>query len=147
MKFLPIHINNNTIKLINKITNNTNKLKIERIRKLDSAAKTKKHLSTEKSEIFKYITYHTTTKTYYADIKLDIYDKTKILLNMAGYLKPQVVNNCNITESKFYIIPSNSDECNKIIELLQTSEVTEYLKLCKYSGFNSRPVLESISFN
>ena len=27
----------------------------------------------------------------------------KILLNMAGYLKPKIYNNCNITESKFYI--------------------------------------------
>ena len=66
---------------------------------------------------------------------------------MAGYLKPTIVNNCNITESKFYMIPSNSDECNKIMNLLQCSEVIEYLKLCKYSGFNSRTVLESLSFN
>ena len=41
MKFLPTHINNDTIKLVNKITNNTNKLKIERIRKLDTSANTK----------------------------------------------------------------------------------------------------------
>jgi hypothetical protein len=147
MKFLPTHINNDTIKNVIEITNNTNKLKIERTRKLDTSANTKKHLSIEKDENFKYITYHTTTKTYYSDIKLDIYEETKILLNMAGYLKPTIVNNCNITESKFYVIPRNIDECNKIMDLLQSSEVIEYLKLCKYSGFNSRPVLESISYN
>lgn len=147
MKFLPIHINNDTIKIVNKITNNKNRLKIERTRKLDTSAKTKRHLSIQKNEKFKYITYHTTTKTYYSDIKLDIYEESKILLNMAGYLKPKIVNNCNITESKFYIIPNNSDECNKIMNVLQSSEVIEYLKLCKYSGFNSRPVLESISYN
>ena len=147
MNFLPIHINNDTIKFVNKITNNKNRLKIERTRKLDTSANTKKHLSLKKNENFKYITYHTTTKTYYSDIKLDIYEEFKILLNMAGYLKPKIVNNCNITESKFYIIPNNSDECNKIMNILESSEVIEYLKLCKYSGFNSRPVLESISYN
>ena len=147
MKFLPTHINKDTIELVGKITNNSNKLHIERVRQLDTSANTKKHLSTKENDIFKYITYHTSTKTYYSDIKLDIYDKTKILLNMSGYLKPTVVNNCNITESKFYILPSNSDECDKIIKLLNSTEVIEYLKLCKYSGFNSRPVLESISFN
>jgi len=147
MNFLPIHINNETINIVNKIINNKNKLTIERTRKLDTSAKTKKHLSNEKDDKFKYITYHTTTKTYYSDIKLDIYEKTKIILNMAGYLKPKIVNNCNLTESKFYIIPHNNDECNKIIKLLQSNEVIQYLKLCKYSGFNSRPVLESISFD
>ena len=146
-KFLPIHINNNTLNLIKNITNNKNKLKVNRVRKLDTSAKTKIHLSTKQSDIFKFITYHTTTKTFYSDIKLDIYENTKILLNMAGYLKPQIENNCNVTESKFYIIPNNDDECNKIFQLLNSNEVIEYLKLCKYSGFNSRIVLESISFN
>ena len=29
-----------------------------------------------------------------------------------------------------YIIPKNNDESNKIMNLLQSSEVIEYLKLC-----------------
>ena len=146
MNFLPVHINNDTLNLINKIINNENKLNIQRCRSLDTSAKTKKHLSLKKDNQFKYITYHTTTKTYYSDKKLDIYDSKKILLNMAGYLKPKVVENCNITESKFYIIPSNNNECIKILNLLDSDEIKQYLKLCKYSGFNSRPVIESISY-
>ena len=42
MKFLPIHINKNTLELVNNITINPNKLKIERCRELDTSTKTKK---------------------------------------------------------------------------------------------------------
>lgn len=147
-KFLPIHITDETISLINNIITKKYKLRIERCRKLDSSIKkTKNHLSLTKSNKFKYITYHTTSKTYYSDIKLDIYDKSKIILNMAGYLKPLFINNCNLTESKFYIIPENKTEAEEIIKLLKSNEVIEYLSLCKYSGFNSRLVLESITYN
>ena len=147
-KFLPIHINNYTIDLINEIISKPNKIKIERCRQLDSSStNTKKHLSLEKTEKFKYITYHTTSKTYYSDIKLDIFDNTKILLNMAGYLKPVIVNNCNITESKFFVLIGKDEERNKLLDLLNSDKIVEYLLLCKYSGFNSRPVIESITFD
>lgn len=147
-KFLPIHINKETINLILKIINNKNKIIINRCRKLDSSAKTtKKHLSLNKTDIFQYITYHTNTKTYYSDIKLDIYDKSKILLNMSGYLHPEKKVKCNITESKYYILIKNDEEYKKIINVLNCEDVIKYLKLCKYSGFNSRPVLESITYN
>ena len=45
MNFLPVHINKDTLNLINKIINNENKLNIQRCRSLDTSAKTKKHLS------------------------------------------------------------------------------------------------------
>ena len=148
LNFLPTHINNNTIKLVKEVISKDKKLNIKRCRKLDSSAKkTKEHLSLNKDDKYKYTTYHTTTKTFYSDIKLeDIYESTKILLNMAGYLKPIKVVNCNITESKFYIIVNSDKECNIILNLLKTEKIKEFLKLCKYSGFNSRPVLESISY-
>jgi len=146
LKFLPIHITNNTLSLIKDITNKKNKLDIERCRTLDTSSKKgKEHLSLKQDEKFKYITYHTTSKTYYSDIKLDIYEDYKILLNMAGYLKPILLNNCNITESKFYILV-NEDESDKLLKLLESNEIKEYLKLCKYSGFNSRIVIESITY-
>jgi hypothetical protein len=78
---------------------------------------------------------------------LDIFDSTKILLNMAGYLKPEICKNCNITESKFYIKVNSTNEAKKIITFLESDDVKKYLEICKYSGFNSRPVLESISYN
>ena len=147
-KFLPIHITKETIDLINKITSKENKLQIDRCRQLDTSNKNgKTHLKPEKDSVFKYITYHTTSKTYYSDIMLDIFDSTKILLNMAGYLKPEICKNCNITESKFYIKVNSTNEAKKIINFLESDDVKKYLEICKYSGFNSRPVLESISYN
>ena len=65
---------------------------------------------------------------------------------MAGYLKPEICKNCNITESKFYIT-TNNDDAKLLINFLNSNEIKKYLELCKYSGFNSRPVLESISYN
>ena len=132
------------IELCLKIQTNKNKLIINRCRKLDSSTK-KIHLSLIKNEKFKFITYHTTTKTYYSDIKLDIYENNKLLLNMSGYLNPIIVNDCNVTESKFYIL-DNYENLKKILELFNKIEIQNYLKLCKYSGFNSRIVLESIGF-
>jgi hypothetical protein len=96
---------------------------------------------------YKYITKHTTTKTYYSDIKLDNYDKYKILLNMSGNLYPELCKDCNVTESKFYINVENEDDANKILDLLNSEKIKKYLKLCKYSGFNSRPVIENISYD
>jgi hypothetical protein len=146
--FLPIHITENNIKLINKITSNKNKLIIERCRILDTSTKRgKEHLKTKKDDKFKYITYHTTSKTYYSDIKLDIYDGYKVLLNMAGYLKPALCSECNLTESKFYINVKNENEGNSLVKFLNSEEVNKFLELCKYSGFNSRPVIESITYN
>lgn len=146
-KFLPIHINNKTIDLINKITTNgVNKLIIERCRKLDTSRKNNNHLSLIKTEVYKYITYHTISKTYYSDIKTDIYHNKKIILNMSGYLKPEIVYDCNLTESKFYININCDIEANKLINLLTSTEIKLYLEICKYSGFNSRPVLESIRY-
>jgi len=146
LKFLPIHITIKTLNLIKNIISKKNKLQIERCRKLDTSSKNGKcHLSLIQDEKYKYITYHTTSKTYYSDIKLDIYEDFKILLNMAGYLKPILLNNCNITESKFYIL-INKNESDKLLNLLISEEIKEYLKLCKYSGFNSRIVLESITY-
>jgi hypothetical protein len=66
---------------------------------------------------------------------------------MAGYLKPVLTSNCNVTESKFYILVDNEEEGNNIINLLNSEKISEYLHLCKYSGFNSRPVIESITFD
>ena len=147
LEFLPIHITKQTIELIHNVINKSNKLKIERCRKLDTSTKYGKlHLKLTKDEKFRYKTFHTTTKTYYSDIKLDNYDDIKILLNMAGYLKPSICKKCNVTESKFYVTVTNLDEANTIIDLLTSPEIIEYLELCKYSGFNSRPVLESISY-
>ena len=146
--FLPIHINLETLKLIDDVTNKKNKFNIERSRKLDTSNKSgKEHLKIKKDDKFKYITYHTTTKTFFSDIKLDNYEKSKILLNMAGYLKPLLVNNCNITESKFYIEVENEIEGNKVINFLNSNKILNYINICKYSGFNSRIVLENISYD
>jgi hypothetical protein len=65
---------------------------------------------------------------------------------MAGYLKPEICDNCNITESKFYI-ETNKNDAKLLIRLLNSDIIIKYLKLCKYSGFNSRPVLENISYS
>ena len=146
--FLPIHITNDTLNLIEDITNKKNKLIIKRCRLLDTSNKSgKEHLKLKKDDKFKYITYHTSTKTYYSDIKLDLYDNIKILLNMAGYLKPELSKNCNLTESKFYIEVENEKIGNDLITYLNSDKITKYLELCKYSGFNSRPVIEKISYD
>ena len=34
-----------------------------------------------------------------------------------------------------------------MIKFLNSNNILQYLELCKYSGFNSRPVLENISYN
>ena len=98
------------------------------------------------NEKFKYITYHTTTKTYYSDIKLENFNNSKILLNMSGHLNPIIVDNCNITESKFYIELQKEDD-KKLINIFKNNNIKKYLELCKYSGFNSRIVLENITYN
>lgn len=148
LDFLPIHITQETLNLIEEITNKKNKLEIKRCRLLDTSNKSgKEHLRLKKDDKFKYITYHTTSKTYYSDIKLDIYDNIKIILNMAGYLKPELCKNCNLTESKFYIEVKNEDDGKKLIKYLNSNKIIKYLELCKYSGFNSRPVIENISYN
>jgi hypothetical protein len=147
LKFLPIHITKETLNLVNNVIKNKNKITINRCRKLDTSTKYgKTHLKLIENDEFKYKTYHTTTKTYYSDIKLDIYDDVKILLNMAGYLKPAIYKECNITESKFYI-KTNNDDAKLLIKFLNSNNILQYLELCKYSGFNSRPVLENISYN
>lgn len=146
--FLPIHITPDTISLIDDITRKKNKLIIKRCRLLDTSNKTgKEHLKLKKDDKFKYLTYHTTSKTYYSDLKLDIYDNIKILLNMAGYLKPELCKNCNLTESKFYIDIDNEKDGNDLIAYLESEKIKKYLELCKYSGFNSRPVIEKISYD
>ena len=145
LKFLPIHITNDTLELIKGITLKEPKLKISRIRKLDTShKKSKDKMKLVKDDTFKYITYHTTKKTYYSNIKLDIFDDYKVLLNMSGYIKPIIKKNCNITESKFYITVSNEKEGIEIVNILNDERIEKYLKLCKYSGFNSRKVLENI---
>lgn len=147
-KFLPKHITNNTIDIVREVITGNKKLQINRCRILDTS--TKKgiiSLRLEETNEFKYITYHTTTKTYYSNIKLDIYDDYKILLNMAGYLKPVLINNCNITESKFYIKINTKEEGEHIMSVLNSEKINTYLDLCKYSGFNSRPVIENITYN
>ena len=146
LNFLPIHLTLETLKIIYDVTSCSNKLKIERCRVLDTSRKGgNPNLSLIQNDEYKYITYHTTTKTYYSKIKLDIYESKKILLNMAGYLKPKMREKCNITESKFYIIVNKNNE-NEILSLLQSENVKKYLELCKYSGFNSRKVLECITY-
>jgi len=148
LDFLPIHITQETLNLIEEITNKNHKLEIKRCRLLDTSNKSgKEHLRLKKDDKFKYITYHTTSKTYYSDIELDIYDNIKIILNMSGYLKPELCKNCNLTESKFYIEVKNEDDGKKLIEYLNNNKIIKYLELCKYSGFNSRPVIENISYN
>jgi Fe-S cluster assembly scaffold protein SufB len=60
---------------------------------------------------------------------------------------PEIVKKCNLTESKFYIQSNNINELIYILNLLNERKTIQYLKYCKYSGFNSRIVLESISYN
>ena len=147
LKFLPIHITIETLELVNNVINNKNKIIIERCRKLDTSTKYgKAHLKLNKDADFKYKTYHTTTKIYYSDIKLELYDDAKILLNMSGYLKPEICLEGNVTESKYYIKTNNNDY-ELLIQLLNSNNVQKYLELCKYSGFNSRPVLENITYD
>lgn len=147
MPFLPIHITADTIKLVNGVINNSNdKLKISRARTLDTSNKSgKNHLQKNKTDTFQYITYHTSETTFYSDIKQPNYEKFRILLNMSGYLKPTIVKQCNTTESKFYIEYDDIELLNKIVIMLNSEDIKNYLELCKYSGFNSRIVLEHIS--
>lgn len=63
---------------------------------------------------------------------------------MSGYIKSVIKKDCNITESKFYILVKTNEEGIEIINILEDKRTVEYLKLCKYSGFNSRKVLENI---
>ena len=65
---------------------------------------------------------------------------------MAGYLKPEICKDCNITESKYYI-NTTEEKAKLLIKLLNSEKIVKYLELCKYSGFNSRPVLENISYD
>ena len=147
LKFLPIHITKQTLILVSNVTKNINKITIDRCRKLDTSTKFGKlHLRENKDDSFKYKTYHTTTKNYFSDIKLDIYDDVKILLNMSGYLKPEVCSQCNITESKYYIKTDGID-AELLVKYLNSNNIQTYLELCKYSGFNSRPVLENITYD
>ena len=133
--------------MVTNVINNKNKIIIERCRKLDTSTKYgKAHLKLNKDADFKYKTYHTTTKIYYSDIKLELYDDAKILLNMSGYLKPEICLEGNVTESKYYIKTNNNDY-ELLIQLLNSNNVQKYLELCKYSGFNSRPVLENITYD
>jgi hypothetical protein len=146
LPFFPTHVTTETLELVNNIISKKNKIIIDRCRKLDTSTKNgKNHLKLIEDNEFKYKTYHTTTKTYYSDIKLDIYDDDKILLNMAGYLKPEICKKCNITESKFFIKTTEQDGI-LLINFLNSPKIIKYLELCKYSGFNSRPVLENISY-
>ena len=146
LKFLPIHITKEKLNLVKEIVNTKNKLKIERIRTLDTSHKKNKNLSLVKCDKFKYITYHTKTKTYYSDIKQDIYDKPKILLNMSGHINIELIKDGNITESKFFILP-NKKESEFILQLFYDNKIIEYLELCKYSGFNSRIILDNVGYN
>jgi hypothetical protein len=147
LKFLPIHITKHTLSLVSNVTNKINKITIDRCRKLDTSTKYGKlHLQENKDDIFRYKTYHTTTKNYFSDIKLDVYDDVKILLNMSGYLKPEVCSQCNITESKYYIKTYGID-AELLVKYLNSNDIQTYLELCKYSGFNSRPVLENITYD
>ena len=147
LKFLPIHITKQTLILVSNVTKNINKITIDRCRKLDTSTKFGKlHLKENKDDTFKYKTYHTTTKNYFSDIKLDIYDDVKILLNMSGYLKPEVCSQCNITESKYYI-KTHGIDAELLVKYLNSNNIQTYLELCKYSGFNSRPVLENITYD
>ena len=146
LKFLPIHITKEKLNLVQEIVNTKNKLKIERIRTLDTSHKNKKNLSLVKCDKFKYVTYHTKTKTYYSDIKQDIYDKPKILLNMSGHINIELIKDGNITESKFFILP-NKKESEFILQLFSDNKIIEYLELCKYSGFNSRIILDNVGYN
>jgi hypothetical protein len=65
---------------------------------------------------------------------------------MSGHLNPVIVDNCNITESKFYI-ELEKEEDKKLIDIFKNSNIKKYLELCKYSGFNSRIVLENIAYD
>ena len=52
----------------------------------------------------------------------------------------------NITESKFFILP-NKKESEFILQLFSDNKIIEYLELCKYSGFNSRIILDNVGYN
>jgi len=153
LPYFPIHITTANMKLVQAVTAPGPKLKISRTRKLDTSYKRKKILlSDEKTDIFKYLTYHTTTRTKWSLIKVNdpangyCYEGWKVILNMSGYLKPVVCKDCNVTESKYYVPVASEQEGIRLRDYLETVRLKDYLKLCKYSGYNSRPVLASISY-
>jgi hypothetical protein len=147
LSFLPIHITKETIDIVKKLSTNNNKIIVDRLRTLDTSTKNgKKHLRLEKDDVYKYITYHTDAKVYYSDIQQENYEKYKILLNSSGYLKPMLQNNCNVTEIKYIIYVASVEEGNKIIEVLNNEDSKKYFELCKYCGFNSKNVIENVTY-
>ena len=99
---------------------------------------------------FVYKTYYSHNLIRYASIKHELYDKFKVMIPIVGTLKNAWVDNdCNFTEDVRYLIVSDQEQGNNLINILN-SKLFSYLGKTYRNGRNLGLVLQflpKVDFN
>lgn len=134
-------------KFFNKEIDNLN---IERDQSYSQYSKKMKgNISNEKSDIFKYIMYNTSSKKgiKYSSVKSPLLGVKKVLMSQSGYLKPFYDDGeFGVLEHAYFIKVEDKKEGEYIASLLNSKLYRYIIDSYKYSGFISHMIAKNLKY-
>lgn len=108
---------------------------------------TKKDLLSDRQDsTFIYETIHTPSKTRYASIMQDIYNRWVIIVPLSSYYKPYIKHNVNVTQSVGYVAFDTEDEAKEFLVLMEEKWIKAVINVTRYGNFNNILVLKYINY-
>jgi hypothetical protein len=131
MKFIPMLVSNESISILNKTLFSENE-KINLFKVTNGPL-----VKNGKYKIRNGNNFTSSNSLHYT------YSMKKLVISKVGYLKPEYDSGTyGLTRNNFYVPVESKKESDKIIELLNSKLYKFILEICKWSGFNSKSVLE-----
>jgi hypothetical protein len=146
MEFIPLLLTNETCSIIKKVLfGKHNKLNVETNTFLHAGIKkNRKHLSKNKSKIFKYKVIHTPSQIFYSDIKHPLQDSVKVFIPLTTYYEKILIDNCAMTQGCHFIQCKNNVDAEKIKKLLLCKLYRFIVNICRWGNFNSPRILHAL---
>lgn len=134
MPFLPNDVTDNSLELMNKLFK----------RKSRVWKRGELHTSNDDrfSENGKYRVIHTNAQELRSDFIHENLSKIRVVITLSGYPKFQVIQNAYASQACFWTEFETIEQAEKFASECNSEDIQEMLTLFKWSGWNSREVIE-----
>ena len=131
--FLPLKVNDRSLKLLNKLNGN-------RVWKRGEYHTSDKDWQSSEG----VVVHHTNAQTLYSNKQHENLNKVRVCVTLSGYPKFKVLQNEGCSQVNFWTEFTNLQEAEEFAEKCNGPEIQEIVSTLKWSGWNSKEVISKL---